>query len=936
MSRSDLHAEFLKEAAEHLAIAEECLLALDAGDSSPQETIHRLFRALHTLKGAASFLELRPVMELSHALEDLVAKLRSGAIQPTGAIVDALLTGVDRLEARLLAPEGHLGPADADIAPIREAAAQALAESSGGETSAVRAGHPLPPHAQATEPQIPKPQKPEPQRPEPQNPRHLAAQMPMASLPNAPSAAAVALSPKEASAEATPAARGPTAVTIPQTVRIPVATLDKLMDLASELVLVRNQNLQAVQSGRPDQLPIIAQRLNLVTSELQASVMHTRMRPVKPVFGRFTRVVRDLAKSLGKDVEFEVGGDEVELDKSIVEAIGDPLMHLIRNAVDHGIEDAAARRKAGKKPRGSISIRAMHRAGQVLIELEDDGRGIDPHALISSALRLGLLSSERAQTLPVHEAFNLMFLPGVSTSKAITAVSGRGVGMDAVQAAFKALGGVVDLSSELGVGTTVTVKLPLTLAIVPALIITIEGMRFAIPQAHIHEVILLYGGHLSQDLKAVDGQEVYQLRGRLLPVVRLAKLLGIEKTYGEPRSGARLPDRRAQAPDRRQQHLAEAAPQEADPRRRGPGERRSSLNNRANIVVLKAGTERFGLIVDAVVDTEEIVVKPLHDQLASCAAYAGTTVLGDGHIALILDIAGILDLGQLRIRDAATVSTRIERSPAPQETVLLFDIGGAETFAVPLRMLARVEALAPGDLHIAGGQEYLAFGTSTLPIVRIDQALTGFSSRYDGPALHVLVPRARQSVGILVAAIRDTVRVDCEIDAETVAHPYVFGSFLVEGHLALLVDLIGVATRARASHLHLDGAGPRKRVLLVEDSPLYAALISPSLQAMDLSVRLASNGAEALRVLRSEPMDVIVSDIDMPVMDGYEFAKRIRASQEWAHLPMLAISAGDAEAVEPRALAAGFNAFRTKHESKPMLDALMALLNTMQLEAPDA
>lgn len=934
MNDPELTEAFLAEAAEHLATVEDDILALEKGEAG-EETVHHLFRALHTVKGSSSFLDVPRVTALAHDLENVVGKIRTGALHADERVTEALLEGVDKLKALLGNLEDESIDIEAEMAALRHFTGSSGARERGGKKPEGKSKTPTGRRARALAGAAEDPavgvgvgldaaavsSPPPPQ---------LDAQQAVSLRPGAPPSRTPSRLPGSADAGGGSA------------VRISLSLLDKLMNLATELVLVRNQNMQAVAIGDRKQLLAIAQRLNVVTSDLQASIMQTRMRPVGAVLGKFNRYVRDLAKKLGKEVELEVYGSDVELDKNIIEAINDPLTHLVRNAVDHGTEPPGVREREGKPRRGRVTLSAYHQGGQVNIRIEDDGKGMDPEALKREALLKDLINLEQAESMPDRDAFNLIFAPGFSLADEVTDVSGRGVGMDVVKAAFKKLGGVVDVSSTAGRGTTITIKLPLTLAIVPTLIVAIERSCFAIPQVNIDEIVWLYGDEVFQSLMRVDDQEVYWLRGKLLPILRLSKVLGVTRTYTEAESGHSLPDRRADAPDRRGAAAGEAeerpeAPREPEPvggqplpeaddeRREGRVDRRISIENSVNIVVLKLGEERFGLLVDRIIDTEEIVVKPLHDQLKSCGAFAGTTVLGDGRIAMILDVGALVELGRLRLGKLEPAVTRITSSQRARQTVLLFNIGGPETFAVPLSLITRVEEVPVERIHRANDREYFEYRGNISPLIRLENADGSLTARYGEQLLYVIVPKCRRPVGVLAATILDTFEASAEIDSDTISREGYYGSALIEGRLTLFIDLFTMIERLEPDWL-AEGKGsaaPRRRVLLVEDSALFASLITPQLKNSGFQVVYARNGEEGLEHLSRQRFDFVVSDLEMPVMDGFELARRVRGNEAYRALPLLAISSLRDESIETEARRAGFDRFESKLDHENLLRAIV-------------
>ncbi len=920
---------FVSESKEHLDTVEDEILGLERGEPD-SERVHRLYRSLHTVKGAASFLGLQRPTQLAHALEDVVGQLRAGTMAPNESTTEALLRGVDKLKQLVEFPEDESATIDAEVEALRRLRAQpepaTKAEPSAGssKTSVARAR----PESAAAPAERSREAPPPPL----QGPRDARSPIGDGAAGGASRAepARATDAPRSPSATASGAAgeghragsRAATATNAgPATVRISLALLDKLMNLGSELVLVRNQALQALDASNWEQLLPIGQQLNVVTSELQATIMQTRMRPVGDVFSQFRRVVRDLARKMDKQVDLAIFGAEVELDKNIIEAIKDPLTHLIRNAVDHGVEAASERISQGKPARGAISLSAFHQGGQVHIRVTDDGRGMNPIALKEEAVRRGAVTRDVAEAMTNREAFALIFNPGFSMAERVTDLSGRGVGMDVVKSSFNRLGGVVEVSSELGVGTSITVRLPLTLAIVPALIVAVENVYFAVPQLNVEEVVWLYGDQVFQSLKIVDDQEVYWLRGKLLPILRLAKLLGIEKTFVDSDSDERVPDQRSQRPDRRSRlHAVE------DDSRAGPRERRTSPQNSVYMLVLKLGEQQFGLLVDRVVDTEEIVVKALHDQLKDCRAFAGTTVLGDGRIAMILDVAALVELTGLSFGQVEMKVARSSSSSDLPKTALLFDVGGREWFAAPLSVVTRVEEIRRDDIQVAQEREYLRYRETTIPLVRLENAMPNLRSSYDDEPLYVILPKCRRPFGVLAAHILDTVDIDTDVDTDTIAQPGVFGSAVIAGRLTLFVDFFEALDRVEPGWLR-SGPSPddrQRQVLLLEDSGFLAAQIRNYLRSAGVVVRHAVNGEEALTMLEEGLPDVIVSDIEMPGMDGLEFARRVRAEPRTRDIPLYAISAMPEDIAASRAFEAGFDAFESKSSHDRLFDRLTA------------
>jgi two-component system chemotaxis sensor kinase CheA len=544
------------------------------------------------------------------------------------------------------------------------------------------------------------------------------------------------------------AARGPSASD--RTIRLDVSLLDQLMNLVGELVLARNQILQFANNTEESGLLATSQRLNLITSELQEGVMKTRMQPIGNIWSKFPRTVRDLALDCGKQVRVEMEGEETELDKTLIEAIKDPLTHLVRNAVDHGIERPEVRQAAGKDPEGRLFLRAFHEGGQVNIEISDDGAGLDQARIRNKAVQKGLISADQAGRLTDHEIVNLVFQPGFSTAEKVTNVSGRGVGMDVVKTHIEKIGGTVDLQSKAGQGVTVRMKIPLTLAIIPALIVTSAGERYAVPQVNLLELVGLEGEQARKGIETIHGVPVYRLRGRLLPLVHLKSTLQTTEEVKKETRRESSPEPAAQ--------LGSAAATAIRP-------------GRVNIVVLEANGRHFGLVVDEINDTEEIVVKPLGKHLKHITVYSGATIMGDGKVALILDVIGLAQranlLGEGRERILGEEVEATAEGANGKQQLVLFTGPADSRMAVPLNLLARLENIPGTQVERSGNQWVTQYRGQILPLIRVSHALE--ERRHRPPTddvlslpttaqLQVLVlENEHQSFGLVVNQILDIV-----------------------------------------------------------------------------------------------------------------------------------------------------------------------------------
>jgi two-component system chemotaxis sensor kinase CheA len=515
--------------------------------------------------------------------------------------------------------------------------------------------------------------------------------------------------------------------------RVNVGLLDTLMNLAGELVLSRNQLLQGISASNLKATELSSQRIDMITSELQEAIMRTRMQPISNILNKFTRVVRDLSHQLGKSINLVIEGKDVELDKKILESISDPLTHLVRNSVDHGIEMPMEREQMGKTGTWKIILKAFHEAGQVNIFISDDGRGLDPNQIATSAINKGLITEQQATGLSDKQKIDLIFMPGFSTAKEITDVSGRGVGMDVVTTNIESLGGIIDVNSIYGEGTDIQIKLPLTLAIIPSQITAVGNERYAVPQVNLNELLRIPAAQIKDKIETVGNAPVVRLRGELLPLLDLSDILGIKKAYDSPESGEPLPERRQSLTDRRsRQHvitpegmIRETAVEKKEVQKRDKTDRRYHAKSAINIAVVSAGTFKYGLIVDHLYDSEEIVVKPVGRHLKKCTAYAGATIMGDGKVALILDISNLAQMADLATIATAGQMTRAAEQAAQaskdKAALLIFKNSETEYFAAPLNIVQRIERIQTTTIEQIGDRKVVQYRGRALPLYELSQ-----------------------------------------------------------------------------------------------------------------------------------------------------------------------------------------------------------------------
>lgn len=777
--------EFLIEGYEHLNQIEGDLVALEKSDFEP-EVMNRIYRSLHTIKGNSGFLGVEKLEAVAHAGENLLSRLRDRTIAITPEITSALLETIDAVRAHMEALETTGAESQIDRSQLLSRLAQ-LQESSAPERELEESAMADAPLRYAPAPSTP--ETPEISSKELElsdltakllsDKAALAAIVQAAISSHSNTATAKVAENAEIDPDADPDA-DPDRIKIADTaIRVDVGLLDKLMNLVGELVLCRNQilefaNTQTAKVQNDDTLKSVSGRLNLVTSELQEGVMKTRMQPIRTIWSKFPRVVRDTASSLGKQVHLEMEGEETELDKTLIEAIGNPLTHLVRNSLDHGIETPEIRVQQGKPPIGRLLLRAYHESGKVNLEISDDGGGIDPERLKNKAVEKGMISIDQAARMSDREALNLIFMPSFSTAQKVTNISGRGVGMDVVRTNIEKISGTIDVQSRVGRGTTFKLKIPLTLAIIPTLIITTGGDRYAIPQVNLLELLRLEG-NLLKSIEMFHGTPVYRLRGRLLPLIYLNQELKLDPTGGRKAKQSQTED------------------------------------EALNIVVVQANDKPFGLVVDTINETQEIVVKPLGKQLKSLACFAGATIMGDGKVALILDVYGIAQRTQMSEAQEKAIladeNSRRESSEPPQQ-LLLFQGPDSRRMAVHLSRVARLEEFPRHVFERVGKQDVLQYRNQIMPVIYLSavfgsDADAGISSKNDlGGRSHatddklpliVVSVGSEQQVGFACDRILDIVEQPIDIKGAATQAGIAFCA-VIQGQVTEIIDVDEVIT----------------------------------------------------------------------------------------------------------------------------------------------
>ncbi len=926
--------------------------------------LDNIFRLVHTIKGTCGFLGLPRLEALAHAAETLMGKFRDG-MPVTGQAVTLILTTIDRIKeilGQLEATEAEPEGTDQDLIGELEAMVErgmaamsgsAMPMAAAGEAAPVEAAPPpVPTEALATPAPTPgkllaqtleRPLRPgevsldelerafretaieqgaggtlvpqtleRPLRPGEVSLDELerafretsteAAPAEPAPAPVAASAAAAApASEKPATArtkEAKPVVKhsankssaGNAAAEIEvheadkvanQSIRVNVDTLEHLMTMVSELVLTRNQLLEISRRNEDTEFKVPLQRLSNVTAELQEGVMKTRMQPIGNAWQKLPRIVRDLSGELGKQIELEMHGADTELDRQVLDLIKDPLTHMVRNSADHGLETPSERAASGKPEQGTIRLSAYHEGGHIIICIADNGRGLNTERIKAKVLSSGLVSEAELEKMTEAQIHKFIFAPGFSTAAAVTSVSGRGVGMDVVRTNIDQIGGTIDIKSVAGEGCSVTIKIPLTLAIVSALIVEAAGDRFAIPQLAVVELVRARANS-EHRIERIKDTAVLRLRNKLLPLMHLKKLLKIDDgSSSDPENGF--------------------------------------------IVVTQVGSQTFGIVVDGVFHTEEIVVKPMSTKLRHIDMFSGNTILGDGAVIMIIDPNGIakaLGASGAASHEIADEHAGHHSASGEQTTSLLvFRAGTSQPKAVPLGLVTRLEEIAADKIELSNGRYMVQYREQLMPLVQME----GVTVRTQGAQPILVFADDRRAMGLVVDEIIDIVEERLNIEVAG-SRDGVLGSAVIKGQATEVIDVGHFLPMAFAdwfTRKEMSPSASAQSVLLVDDSAFFRNMLAPVLKAAGYKVRVANGAEEGLAALRSgQSFDVVLTDIEMPDMNGFEFAEVIRSDTHLSQMPIIGLSSLVSPAAIERGRLAGFHDYVAKFDRPGLIAAL--------------
>ncbi len=888
----ELLSEFFSETIESLEVVDVELVKFEQ-DPTNIAGLDKVFRLLHTVKGSAGFLGLDRLGKLAHATENLIDCFRDGA-EVTDSLVSLTLEAIDKFKWILEKlgdsgeePEGDdqeiidqlnaisdglrekldAGkPGTVSLNPEDDEEIQKLIkELQGQETSSSQTQVNLVDEVPA-ENTVKTEASAEPIKQEEEKAETSAKKAPETKADKAEAASTESKGLKSTS------------------IRVNMDTIEHLMTMVSELVLTRNQLIEIVRQQDDNHFKAPLQRLSNITSELQEGIMQTRMQPIGHAWQQIPRLIRSLNQQLNKNIQIEMIGAETELDRQVLELIRDPLTHMIRNSADHGVEDSETRIAAGKTPDGKITLSAHHEGGHIILSIADDGRGIPVEKVADKVVRSGLATEAELAQMSDSQVLRYIFEPGFTTTSEVSSVSGRGVGMDVVRSNIELIGGSIDVSSKLGVGTSFIIKIPLTLAIISALIVQVGDNRFAIPQTNVDELVRAQANS-EHRIETIDQTRVLRLRNRLLPLIDLSGILRMK-------SDQELNDKN---------------------------------ENEGFIIVANVGNRLFGIIVDAVYHTEEIVVKPLSGPLREIDFFSGNTLLGDGSVILIVDINGVAkhvgSSASIETDDLAKISDGTDLDVSTS-SMLVFTAGSNEPKAVPLAIVTRLEDIEVDRIESSSSGDVVQYRGRLMPLVYVNESV----KMLDKKAYHVLVfSDGDRSMGLIVDEIMDIVDDSFEVEIGS-DEPGVLGSAIIDSKATDIIDVthyVGIAFSNENVKSEWGHEAQARSILFVDDSVFFREMLPPVLRAAGYAVTVCDSAKDALTLMENGgKFDVIVSDLEMPSMDGLEFARVIKSNPNYNKIPMIALSSFTAPAALAKCKEVGYISHVAKFDRHGLISSL--------------
>lgn len=923
--------EYIGESEEILQRVQNNLQILEKNNYN-KEVVDELYRDIHTLKGTSQLFGFVKTGHIAHVVETCLEPLRSIEHNISSSLVDVLMSTLDLLEQMVRSIIDTFEETDQYEVQSREVLFKLIEETSknfGGEAEIDKElielkedlnakiqetqNKPLTnKESKAEEVSSPIDTIPQPaitaSKPSAEG-KVKNAQRPVKLVENKTEKKKEKVMSKSLLSDVNEMGKPEEAQKVADsTIRVNVDLLDKLMNLVGEIVLVRNQVLQYTNTNDDLELVNLSQTLDVVTNELQNEVMKTRMQPIGSLLNKFNRVIRDLSRDLGKKIDLVLEGTETELDKTLLEAIKDPLTHIVRNSCDHGIELPDVRMEAGKPDAGKVHIRAYHEGGQVVVEINDDGKGLSRDRIAQKAVEKGIVPAQEVKTMEDSEIYNLIFSPGFSTAQQVSSVSGRGVGMDVVRTNIEKIGGNVELQSEEGKGSTIRLKIPLTLAIVPALIVKTNEEMFAIPQVKLVELVRIEKDSQNGNvIEYLQGKPVVRLRGNILSLVELGNSLKLRKESVD-----------------------------------------LSKQDNVNIIVLNAEGDQFGLVVDEVQDTADIVVKPLSNFLKTIDVYSGATIMGDGSVALILDVNGIATKANITSRNKDKDHySRVDRQnkATDSQDFLLVKLDHAGKFSVPLSLVNRLEEFSLKDVEYSGEQPVIRYRGDILPILNLNKYLnfTEKQQETDYENFSVIVVSKRgKNYGLWVSKILDVVSHIGEIDDGIKDRKGIYGSIIQNEEVISVLDVLSILDdemkrmnisnkEYKAADL-VEKADEKKeyRILFAEDTAFFRRQVVNTLEKASYIVDAVEDGQKAYDILLAQPetYDLILTDIEMPFMNGFELGEKIRADKRFNDIPLVAITTRFKDKDIKKGKEVGFNSYLEKLNRDLLLEEISKCLRT--------